>query len=111
MRFEKAKKLDKEKFRRLTGVKRSTFDQMISILLESHKTKKARGGRTNKLRIEDMLLMSLEYLKEYRTYFHISQSYNVSESTAYRTIRWVKYMLIKHPLFCATRAQRIIKKR
>ena len=109
MRFEKAKKLDKEKFRRLTGVKRSTFDQMVSILLESHKTKKARGGRSNKLRIEDMLLMSLEYLREYRTYFHISQGYNVSESTAYKTIRWVEDTLIKHPLFALPGRKELLK--
>jgi hypothetical protein len=31
MKFEKAKSLDNEKFRRLTGVKRSTFDQMSLI--------------------------------------------------------------------------------
>jgi hypothetical protein len=109
MKFEKAKDLDNEKFRRLTGVKRSTFDQMISILLESHKTKKARGGRSNKLRIEDMLLMSLEYLREYRTYFHISQSYNVSESTAYKTIRWVEDTLIKHPLFALPGRKELVK--
>ena len=90
-------------------MKRSTFDQMISILLESHKTKKARGGRTNKLRIEDMLLMSLEYLREYRTYFHISQSYNVSESTAYKTIRWVEDTLIKHPLFALPGRKELLK--
>jgi len=63
MKFEKAKDLDNEKFRRLTGVKGSTFDQIISILSESHKTKKSRGGRSNKLRIEDMLLITLEYFK------------------------------------------------
>ena len=109
MKFEKAKDLDNEKFRRLTGVKRSTFDQMISILLESHKAKKARGGRSNKLRIEDMLLMSLEYLREYRTYFHISQSYNVSESTAHKTIRWVEDTLIKHPLFALPGRKELVK--
>ena len=109
MKFEKAKDLDNEKFRRLTGVKRSTFDQMISILSESHKTKKARGGRSNKLRIEDMLLITLEYLREYRTYFHISQSYNVSESTAYKTIRWVEDTLIKHPLFALPGRKELLK--
>jgi len=59
-----AKELDREKFRRLTGVKRSTFDQMVSILEISHKIKKARGGQVNKLKIEDMLLMTLKYLRE-----------------------------------------------
>ena len=109
MKFEKAKDLDNEKFRRLTGVKRSTFDQMILILSGEHKTKKSRGGRSNKLKIEDMLLMTLEYLREYRTYFHISQSYNVSESTAYKTIRWVEDTLIKHPLFALPGRKELLK--
>ena len=109
MKFEKAKELDTEKFRRLTGVKRSTFDQMVSILEISHKIKKARGGRINKLKIEDMLLMTLEYLREYRTYFHISQSYNISESTAYKIIRWVEDTLIKHPLFALPGRKALLK--
>ena len=54
------------------------------------KKKKAKGGRKNKLSEENMLLMALEYLREYRTYFHISQSYGVSESTAYKTVKWVE---------------------
>lgn len=109
MKFAKAKELDNEKFRRLTGVKRSTFDQMVSILEISHKIKKARGGRVNKLKIEDMLLMTLEYLREYRTYFHISQSYNISESTAYKIIRWVEDTLVKHPLFALPGRKALLK--
>ena len=47
MKFEKVKGLDNDKFRRLTEVQRSTFEQMTWILEISHKTKKARGGRVN----------------------------------------------------------------
>ena len=61
-----------KKFRRLTGVYPQTFAKMVEILTEAHKKKKLRGGRPNKLSIEDMLLMALEYWREYRTYFHIS---------------------------------------
>lgn len=43
--------------------------------------------------------MALEYLREYRTYFHIAKSYGVSESTAYKCIRWVRRYLIQHPEF------------
>jgi len=32
MKFETVKDLSNEKFRRLTGVKRTTFDKMVSIL-------------------------------------------------------------------------------
>jgi hypothetical protein len=78
VKFETVKGLDNEKFRRLAGVKRTTFGKMVSILEQSDKNKKVKGGRKNKLSIKDMLLMTLEYIREYRTYFHISQSCNVS---------------------------------
>ncbi len=99
MKFETVKSLDDEKFRRLTGIKKATFDRMQLILEESNKLKKVKGGRKNKLSIKDMLLMTPEYIREYGTYFHVSQSYGVSESTAYKTVRWVEDTLIKHPDF------------
>lgn len=82
-------------FRRLTGVKKATFQRMVEILTEAQTHKKAKGGRPNKLSIPEMLLMSLEYLREYRTYFHIGASYGISESNAYQTIRWVEDTLVK----------------
>jgi Helix-turn-helix of DDE superfamily endonuclease len=98
-KYHKLIHLSDELFKRLTGVKRSTFDAMVGILDAADKTKKARGGRTNKLAIEDRLLMTLEYLREYRTYFHIAQSYGLSESNVYKTIRWVEDTLIKDKRF------------
>ena len=68
---------------------------MIAILKEAHAIKKARGGRPNKISVEDTLLMSLEYLREYRTYFHIAGSYGLSESYAYKLIRWTEDTLIQ----------------
>ena len=78
MKWSRISKLSNEEFRRLTGIKRPTFEEMIKIMEVSRAEKKARGGRANKLSIEETLLMSLEYLREYRTYFHIRQSYGVS---------------------------------
>ena len=57
-----------------------------------------------------MLLMTLEYLREYRTYFHISRSYGVSESTAYKTIKWVEDTLIKHPDFSLPGRKTLLEK-
>jgi hypothetical protein len=62
MKYPQIKELDEEKFRRLTGVKRSTFEKMITILTNADIKKKAQGGRKNKLCIEDQLLMALEYI-------------------------------------------------
>ena len=109
MKYPQIQGLDEEKFRRLTGVKRSTFEKMISILNDADIKKKAKGGRKNKLCIEDQLLMALEYIREYRTYFHTSQSYGVSESSAYKTIRWVEDTLIKHPDFSLPGRKALLK--
>lgn len=109
MKFDKIAGLDDERFRRLTGVKRSTFEKMVLILQEADKAKKIRGGRKNKLSIENMLLMALEYIREYRTYFHISQSYGVSESSAYKAVRWVEDTLIKHPDFALPGRKELLK--
>jgi hypothetical protein len=43
--------------------------------------------------------MALEYLREYRTYYHIAQNYGVSEGTAYKMIIWVENTLIKSKEF------------
>lgn len=109
MKFETVKELDDEKFRRLAGVKRTTFDKMVLILEQANKDKKVYGGRKNKLSVENMLLMTLEYIREYRTYFHISQSYGVSESTAYKTVRWIEDTLIKHPDFALPGRKALLK--
>ncbi|ACP20953.1 hypothetical protein Aasi_1643 [Candidatus Amoebophilus asiaticus 5a2] len=62
------KTLKPEEFRRLTGVKAETFAKMLAIIQKAIQTKKAKVGRPNKLSCEQMFLMTLEYLREYRTY-------------------------------------------
>lgn len=98
-RLEKLSKLKPAQFKRLTGVKRETFKVMVSILRVAEKTKRKRGGTKSGLPIEDRLLMALEYNREYRTYFHVSQSYGVSEGYAYKVIRWVEDTLIQDKRF------------
>jgi hypothetical protein len=109
MKYEQVKELEEEKFRRLTGVKRPTFIKMIEILRKADRAKKSQGGRKNKLSIEDQLMMVLEYIREYRTYFHVSQSYGVSESSAYKTIRWIEDTLIKEPDFALPGRKALVK--
>lgn len=52
---------------------------MIEIIKRYEEKKKKLGGRPNKLPVEERLLMKLEYLREYRTFFHIVNSYGISE--------------------------------
>ena len=99
MKYERIKNFKEEQFRRITGVKHATFDKMVEIISAAEKIKKARGGRPNNLAVEDRVLMTLEYLREYRTYAHIAVSYGLSESNTFENIRWVEDTLIKSKEF------------
>ena len=99
MGWEQIKELSNEAFRRPTGVQKPTFEKMIIVLREAQRQKTLQGGRPSKLCLEDRLLMTLEYLRQYRTYFHIGKHYGLSESTAYKTLRWIEDTLIKSRVF------------
>ena len=67
------------------------FEKMASII----KTGWRDFGRGPKLIREDQLLMTLMYGREYRTEFHISLTYGVSEATVCCTLKKIENMLIK----------------
>jgi len=95
MRYETVHKLKDKDFKRLTGVQRSTFEKM----LEEVEKGLPDFGRPSKLSRADQLLMTLMYWREYRTEFHISQTYGVSEATVCRTIKKVEDVLIQSKQF------------
>jgi hypothetical protein len=99
MKHEKTKSLSAKAFRRLTGVQRKTFDQMVGILKKAEAARRRKGGHKSKLPIEDMLLLALEYLREYRAYFHIAQGFGVHETSAIRISRRVEDALVKGGAF------------
>ena len=109
MKNEQLKKESEENFRRLTGIKKATFVAMLSLLNQAEAIQKSSGGKPNKLSLEDRLLMTLEYWREYRTYFHISRCYGISESSCYRTIRWVEDHLIKEGTFSLPGKKELLK--
>lgn len=110
-RYTELQQLSPEQFRRLTGIKRNTFEEAVRILLEEEgkKGKYRNSGRKSWLSIEDRLLMALEYLREYRTYFHLGRSYRLSESACYRICRWVEDTLIKSGKFALPGKKALLK--
>ncbi len=99
MKYEIIAEYSNTQFRRITGVKRATFEKMVEILQIAYAEKHRRRGRTPKLSIEELLLATLEYLREYRTYAHIAASYGIAESNIYRGIQWVENTLIRDGTF------------
>ena len=108
-KFESLSTLKPAQFKRLTGVRRETFDIMVAILREAETAKRHRGGVASKLCIEDRLLLALEYLREYRTYFHVGRNYGISEGYAFKIHRWVEDTLIKDKRFALPGRKALIK--
>ena len=95
MHYKTIEHLKESDFKRLTGVQRETFDQMLAVIEKGLPD----FGRPPKLSRADQLLMTLMYWREYRTEFHIAQSYGVSEATVCRTIRKVEDALVRSKKF------------
>lgn len=92
MTYEKLKGMSSEAFKRYSGVKPATFETMIEALQEAERDKK-KPGRNPTLCLEEQLLLTLTYWREYRTQFHIAASYGIHESTANRIINKVENVL------------------
>jgi len=95
MRYETIKHLKDNDFKRFTGVQRETFELMRKVVEKGLRN----FGRPAKLSRADQLLMTLMYWREYRTEFHIAQSYGISEATVCRTIRKVENTLVRSGKF------------
>jgi hypothetical protein len=98
MKYEQAKHLKPAEFKRFWGVKLETFEQMVEIVSQ-HEGQKKKSGRPGKASLEDQVLMTLEYWREYRTYFHIGQTWGVTESTACRIIWKIEKLLSQSRVF------------
>lgn len=96
MTYEQVKKLTSEEFKRLSGVHYETFNQMVEIVKKVYCSRKITG-RPPKLKVEDQVLMTLEYLREYRTFFHLGATWGINESTAYRIVKKIEDILIQAP--------------
>ena len=79
-------KLNNVQFKRKTGIEKKTFEKIYKVLIEAENKKNKLGARPNKLDLKTRIIMWLEYLREYRTYFHIGASYGISEPTCYAIV-------------------------
>lgn len=97
-KYEKLKKLSNQEFKRSTGIKRKTFELMLKEIKKSEEQRKIKSkgrGRKPNLSMEEELLLTLEYLREYRTQFHIGIDYGVDESGVCRISHKIEDILIE----------------
>ncbi len=99
MSYEQVKDLRPAEFKRYCGVEPGTFRRMVEVVANHLRQKRRVTGRPTKLAVEDQVLLTLEYWREYRTLFHLAKSWGLHESSVCRTIRRVEDILTKSRAF------------
>ncbi len=94
-KYDEIKDMSNGDFKRLTGVRKATFRKMVEAVVKHENERKKISGRPLILSYEDQVLMTLEYNREYRTYFHISADYGMSESNCYKLIKKTEDILVR----------------
>jgi Helix-turn-helix of DDE superfamily endonuclease len=101
MFWSQIQELPDKRFKRLTGVKRGVFVQMVEVVKAHHQQKRKHPtrGKPPKLSLEDKLLVMLMYYREYRTQEHIGITYGISESRVCEIIQDMENILISDKRF------------
>jgi len=89
--------LSDEQLKRRLGVYKQTCRKMVESVksVEADSNSASTRGPNPKLSIEEQVLVTLEYWREYRTYFHIGISGQLSESTIGRIVNKTEKMLLQ----------------
>ena len=98
-KYQRAMKLKDEAFKLLVGVSKKTAEAMEGKLQEAYNAKHQRRGRHSKLPVEDMLMLTLEYWRQYPTLFELGFEFGLAKSSVHDIIVWVEDVLINSGLF------------
>ena len=108
-KYEIIKDYSETSFKETTGVMPETFNIMLDIVKEAYANKHKNRGRHSKLSCENMLLMMLEYYKEYRTLQCIGSSYGLHKTNVGETIRWIEKALLDSGKFSLPSKRKLVQ--
>ncbi len=107
MNYEDVRNLKDGDFKRLCGVTRETFAAMCQVTSEYKRLNKR--GRKSNLSIENQVLLTLSFWREYRTLFHLGRDWRLHESNVSRLVRRVEDILIKSSKFSLPGKKRLLE--
>jgi len=107
MTYEDVKNLKPSDFKRLCGVSKETFAAMREVVRE-HK-RQTRRGRKSHLSVENQLLLTLSFWREYRTLFHLGRDWGLHESNVSRLVRRIEDILIGSGKFSLPGKKRLLE--
>ena len=99
MSYEQVKDLRSADCKRYCGVEPDSLRQMVELVSKRLNKERRKTGRPPQLSVEDQVLLTSEYWREYRTLFHLATSWGLHESNVCRIIRRVEDILTKSRAF------------
>jgi hypothetical protein len=107
MFYEDLKKLRPVEFKRYCGVKPKTFERMVAAVGDYQEKRRRKSGRPPKLSLADQRLLTLEYWREYRTFFHLGKLWGLHESSICRIVQRVETILTESRAFALPGKKRL----
>lgn len=99
MQWKDVSVLRDSQFQRLTGVKRNVSNNMLDAVVQYRQSRPTQRGRPPTVSLENQLLIILMYYREYRSFLHISITYNISEAQCWRIVRKMESILPDSKIF------------
>ena len=97
MTWQDISHLQGKKFRRATGVYRRVFEDMVKCISD-HKLQHRKSSKTggfSKLSIENQVLMTVLYWREYRSQENLGLDFHITQSRVSRIICTIEDILLK----------------
>ncbi len=107
MTYEDVKNLKDGDFKRLCGVTKETFAAMCEVVIEAKQLN--RRGRKSNLSIENQVLLTVSFWREYRTLFHLGRDWQLHESNVSRLVRRIEDILVKSGKFALPGKKRLLE--
>lgn len=101
MIWENISHLNGKKFRRATGLHRGVFEEMLEVVIAHKRLGRKHPSRGNsiKVSIENQLLLTVLYWREYRSQESIGLELGITQSRVSRIIHEMEDILIKSGSF------------
>ena len=93
----------------LFGVRKPTFERMLSILDDAFTDLHGRGGRPSRLSVLDKRVVTLGYYHDYRTMQNIAFDYGVCKSRISDAVKWVEQTLLRDGAFALPSKRELVK--
>ena len=93
--YQKYEQFSSEKFRRMTGISKEQFAKILILFRDYVDKYWTKRGRPSNFSLEDRLLLTFRYLRDYPTFVVLGNEFGISESFCNKIFNRISQSLVK----------------